>query len=583
MFRTSSVFPLASVFLLASPVLALLAGSVVVGCGATRSPHPSRTGVARFTIQWPSASSRLIPTGANSIKIVLSGPTNITKVVGRPSSGSSTVTIPDLLPGSYTVTASAHPNNDGTGVAQALGTVNVTILERQTSAVSLTMDSTISRVEILRDGASIAGNTFSLAYNTSAALSAAAYDSAGQLVLVAPEHWEWSRDSAAGFTLTPNNASATLSVQTTPGSTILTLKERESGVLSSAVLVKTQPTITLIWLGHLPTTGTKSSQAVGLSEDGTVVVGINQYGASLAIEGFRWTKAAGMTSYGVTTDRPTCLVFGVSADGSRVAGESRTSTSAINAFRGQFGSPLELLGSFPTGTGVTTARAISRDGSVVVGWGTTARAAQEAFRWTQATGLQSIGFLNTAGTLLSVALATSRDGSVITGYSASPNGAQETFRWTQATGMVALGDLPGGAFNGRGQALSADGSIVAGYSDSVNGREAFRWTQATGMVALGDLAGGTVSSSATAISPDGALLGGFSNTAKGNEAFVWNESLGMRSLNTILLGYDKLPTGSLLQTLTGISADKRTLAGTGLHDGVQEAYWLYKDDGWDIP
>src|SRR5262245_39101254 len=59
-----------------------------------------------------------------------------------------------------------------------------------------------------------------------------------------------------------------------------------------------------------------------------------------------------------------------------------------------------------------------------------------------------------------------------------------TSRAVAAT-LQSLGDLPGGSFDSRANAVSADGSVVVGFGDNAAGyQDAFRWTAAAGMVGL---------------------------------------------------------------------------------------------------
>ena len=564
----------------------------IVGCGGSASAPSRSSGTARFTIVWPERTSRLIPEAASSIKIVLTGPTNTTKIIARPPSGTNTatVTIPDLEVGDYTAAATAFPNSDGTGTAQATGTIPLTIVKSQTTATSLTMGSTISSVDIRHNGALITSGNFFIRYGTTVTLTATAYNTAGQVVLVAPSQWEWSSNNTINFTLTPNGTTADLRAHNTYDNVVIGLKEKESGKLASPVQCNAGAAFVFDMLGHLPTTTTKLSHASGVSDDGTIVVGVSQSASPSGFEAFRWTAATGLTKFAVTTARPTSRAHGISGDGNYIVGESQTGSN-VQGFRGTTTS-VSLLG-FMTGSGTfSVGQATTPDGGVIVGWGSSSSTLQ-AFRWTPTGGFVELGFLMSPvglGTQVrSAAYAVSRDGSAVAGYSTSPasfastTGSTEAMRWTQATGMVGLGDLAGGAYNGRAFDISADGKTVIGYSDSMNGREAFRWTQAEGMVGLGDLPGGVFQSTANGISSDGSIIVGSSTSGNGGEAFVWTANLGMRSINEIMQAHGIPLSGWSLGSCNAISADNRTIVGSGTHNGFQEAFRLYKSDGWDKP
>ncbi|MEX2308600.1 MAG: SUMF1/EgtB/PvdO family nonheme iron enzyme [Pirellulales bacterium] len=162
-------------------------------------------------------------------------------------------------------------------------------------------------------------------------------------------------------------------------------------------------------LGDLPG-GNFNSEASGVSDDGSVVVGWSSPG--LTTQAFRWTQSTGMVALG-----PGLTVGSrandVSADGSVVAGRRVRS--------GGHARPPII----------------------------------EAFRWTQTGGTVGLGGFE------SNAYAVSADGSVVVGQGASGSRI-EAFRWTQTSGMVGLGDLPGGSFESNAYAVSADGSVIVG-------------------------------------------------------------------------------------------------------------------------
>jgi probable HAF family extracellular repeat protein len=99
------------------------------------------------------------------------------------------------------------------------------------------------------------------------------------------------------------------------------------------------------------------------------------------------------------------------------------------------------------------------------------------------------------------------------------------------------------------------------------------------MVPLGDLPGGRVLSSANDVSQDGSVIVGSSETyyedgaAAINEAFYWTADTGMLNLRTLLvslgaMGFDEWT----LTEANGVSYDGLTIVGTGIHNGVTEAW-----------
>src|SRR5262249_40510051 len=109
----------------------------------------------------------------------------------RPTTGNQTsTTFQNLKTGSLSLTATAFPNTDGTGVAQAAGTTPVTILSGQTANISLTMTSTIDHLEISPLNPTLGvGGTFQLA--------SSARNAAGSIVLISQSKAQWSTSNAS--------------------------------------------------------------------------------------------------------------------------------------------------------------------------------------------------------------------------------------------------------------------------------------------------------------------------------------------------------------------------------------------------
>jgi uncharacterized membrane protein len=165
----------------------------------------------------------------------------------------------------------------------------------------------------------------------------------------------------------------------------------------------------------------------------------------------------------------------------------------------------------------------------------------------------------------------SADGSIIVGTITAP--FPRAFRWTADGGLGRLGGLPGRP-ESFGSSVSADGSVVVGDAFSDAGIEAFRWTASTGMVALGDLPGGMVMSSATDVSANGSLIVGYGDTDNGRQAMFWTEATGMVNVQQFLSsnGISAVADWKLIST-EGISADGRTIVGTGINPaGLREAW-----------
>jgi hypothetical protein len=230
---------------------------------------------------------------------------------------------------------------------------------------------------------------------------------------------------------------------------------------------------------------------------------------------------------------------------------------------------------------------MSADGSVIVGQSSSAASfasgasREEAFRWTAASGMVGLGDLN-GGIFSSRAEAVSGDGLTVVGFSYSGNGV-EAFRWTTTSGtMSPLGDLPGGAYNSQAHVVSADGNVVAGHSSIVNfDEEPFRWTAAGGIVGLG-LPATATQSYAYGINGDGSIVVGQADHPPARtgaavwqySAFMWDAAHGRRDFQTMLHDdYGLTLSGWTLESAFGMSDDGRTILGSGINpSGVREGW-----------
>ena len=182
-----------------------------------------QVGSLSLDVVWPARDgTRLIPVASESIRVVVTaGETTVAnRVVARPASGDRTNLILNEIPsGTVNVTATAHPQGNGSGTAQARGTIAVDVQPVQVSRVTLTMDSTIDRVLIAPDQPEVApGGTIELV--------ATALDAAGSLVLTAPSKWTWEKEGAA-VTVTPGGDRASVRGDAV-GTAVVRAKETES-------------------------------------------------------------------------------------------------------------------------------------------------------------------------------------------------------------------------------------------------------------------------------------------------------------------------------------------------------------------
>lgn len=159
--------------------------------------------------------------------------------------------------------------------------------------------------------------------------------------------------------------------------------------------------------------------------------------------------------------------------------------------------------------------------------------------------------------------AISADGRTVVGQSFS-GATQEAFVWTREGGIQAIPGAPAGYDESEATGVSGDGSVIVGRMANGSDYEAFRWTAATGMVGLGSLPGGDWSS-AQDVSRDGDTVVGHALTY-GARAFRWTETEGMVPLAD-------LPGGTAFTQATSVSADGTYFT---VHAGATEGQGSYR-------
>jgi probable HAF family extracellular repeat protein len=202
-------------------------------------------------------------------------------------------------------------------------------------------------------------------------------------------------------------------------------------------------------IGTLPYGGSDYSQATAISANGLVIVGESNgtVGASSGRQAFQWTATSGMSALTPLSGSTSTIALGVSADGSVVVGNSYVPScfecmpsvlSRNNAVRWTNQGAATLLGQVPGGDRGSVARAVSADGSVIVGMSLfnpdDPLTGSEAFVWTPEAGMQSLfsvllmqGATGLSGWTLLDATGVSADGRTIAGYGRSPTGISQAF------------------------------------------------------------------------------------------------------------------------------------------------------------
>lgn len=327
-------------------------------------------------------------------------------------------------------------------------------------------------------------------------------------------------------------------------------------------------TASLADLGILDLTN-QNSTGQAVSDNGDVVIGYSNIAITPYSHAFYWTPTGGMIDLGVLGGVGSSLALGLSDDGSVVVGGSVTSAGPFHAFRWTQGSGMVDLGTLwadPTAT--SGAYGVNADGSIVVGAAQVSASLFHAFRWTQAGGMIDLGAL-TGGDGNSELYAISDDGTVAAGDSGAAGGYTHAIKWDQINGIIDLGTINGFAGDSNTYGISSDGLTIVGSSDVPGFTHAMMWTEAGGIVDLGTVAGVSGSSYANAVSGDGAIIVGQSNVSGTGQphAFRWTAATGMADLNALLATAGVDMTGIELSAAKSVSTDGQFIVGKGRFTG----------------
>ncbi len=211
--------------------------ALLAGCGGGNSSKINAAGGrAVLTVKWP-LRSRLLPQAANSIKVsIKNGNTLVTsRLLARPASGTTTSVTFDPLPvGTLAMTATAFPVADGTGIAQATGGAALNIQAGQTFSFALTMQSTITKLDVTASNPNIKiGNTQQM--------TATATDASGAIVLLTPSKLQWLSSNTAAATVDAAGLVKALAV----GNSDISVKDTESNLSGKlTITVSIVPPIT---------------------------------------------------------------------------------------------------------------------------------------------------------------------------------------------------------------------------------------------------------------------------------------------------------------------------------------------------
>ncbi|MEM1111613.1 MAG: hypothetical protein AAGI11_06875 [Pseudomonadota bacterium] len=289
-----------------------------------------------------------------------------------------------------------------------------------------------------------------------------------------------------------------------------------------------------VGLGDLPGL-TVNSEAYGASLRGTAVTGCGTSdeaveGLSSVREAFRWTLAGGMQPLGdFDGGQYRSCGLAISADGSTVVGVGRTARGD-EAFRWRERTGFSALDDLPGGGFESVAFAVSSGGQIAVGYSTSGRGV-EAVRWRFDAPIERLGDLP-GGRFRSVATAMSLNSDVVAGRGevdyllATRTPVNEAFVWTEANGLQGLGFLRPRQRNSEPTpvAVAADGDVIVGNE----GSRPWLWTRQHGLRELQDVLiaqgatelTGWLITSVRGMSSDGRTLTGEGNGPFGERVWV---------------------------------------------------------------
>jgi uncharacterized membrane protein len=309
---------------------------------------------------------------------------------------------------------------------------------------------------------------------------------------------------------------------------------------------------------------THAASAADLSADGRVLVG--NCGNHRA---FRWSSDEGLEDLGLPDGAWEAVAMAVSADGSVVVGWLRyTDRAAPFIWSREDG--LQRLPGFAAEPGGATA--VNADGSVVVGWIGDGR----VFRWKKGEGTLTLPLPpDVPDTARMSASATDAAGDVIAGW-VGQGAATVPYLWRYEDGARVIE-----AFDPSeeviAKALSADARVVVGDVRLAS----FRWSAETGRE-LFTMLNGAVRSHARATNQDGSVVVGDNlyewsyglPDSKLSRAFIWDTARGLRDLNEAAAGADLALAGWTLTHAVAVSADGRTVAGSGRDPTEKLGVWV---------
>lgn len=336
-------------------------------------------------------------------------------------------------------------------------------------------------------------------------------------------------------------------------------------LLVTIIISETVKAQSLTWIGTL---GGETSLALGLNNDGSVVVGESDdvFGD---LKAFIWTPSTGIQNLN-TLQNIKSWAYDVSPDGIIIIGTGHVSTFNYQAFKWTSNNGVQFLGTLG-GSGSSNnseGTSCTPDGSVIVGRAANTSNNQRAFKWTTSNGMQDLGVLT--GGSFSSAYDISEDGSVIIGFASDNSGYSKPCFWLNGSIQELYTTLPTSAELGEATGISSNGNYISGWiQDSVtfDNEHGYLWIGSSSFVGIdiGLFPGVPLeqaSSRAFDVSDFGQVVGEATDQFGDYSAFYWY--LGV--IEDLNITYSWLiSSGSRLTSARAISTDGRFIVGEGFN------------------
>ena len=285
---------------------------------------------------------------------------------------------------------------------------------------------------------------------------------------------------------------------------------------------------------------------------------------------FHWTEQAGgkfLPGFNLGTDQFTFSnSLALSADGKCISGSliSNQNTNGLPAYWHILRGTRAIVGGLPDKISAISDNCVTLLGQAEGQIASFSRFSEPPTLLTPGT---------TGEWLTTEAVAVNGNGRIYIGNGTYHNGSQIAFLHNGMTNQTYLIGDPLGPDKIWAKDLSNDGSVVVGRQESGGKQTAFIWRQETGILSLGQIGEGG-NDIANSVSADGAIVVGES----GGHAFFWTAARGMMALKDLLQMEHSLDlSGWALTNATAISADGKTIAGSGLNQQPMPVNWVVMD------